>query len=41
MVKDGDPPALQPDIPTPLKLQDVLAGRDPVLDAALHDSHGR
>jgi hypothetical protein len=35
MVKDGDPPAFYPDVPAAASLQDYLAGRDPVLDAAL------
>ena len=29
--------ALVPDIPAPLKLEDFLAGRDPALDAAIHN----
>jgi hypothetical protein len=35
MVKDADPSALEPDIKIGRTLDDVLAGRDPVLDTAL------
>lgn len=35
MVRDSDPSALEPDVHVPRTLEDVLAGRDPVLDAAL------
>ncbi|HEU4387648.1 MAG TPA: peptidase S41, partial [Blastocatellia bacterium] len=34
-VKDSDPPALEPDVRVFSNLADVLAGRDPVLEAAL------
>jgi len=37
-VSSGDPAALEPDIRAAPTLADALAGRDPVLDAAL--SHG-
>jgi hypothetical protein len=36
MLKDSDPDALYPDILAPRTLEDVLAGRDAALDAALH-----
>ena len=32
----SDPPALEPDILVPYTLDDFLAGRDPILEAALH-----
>jgi hypothetical protein len=35
-VHDADPLALDPDIFVPYSLNDFLAGRDPVLEAALH-----
>ena len=35
MIKDGDPSALEPDVRVGMTLKDVLAGRDPVLEAAL------
>jgi len=36
MIKDGDPSALEPDVRVAMTLKDVLAGRDPVLEAALN-----
>jgi hypothetical protein len=36
MQKDGDADALNPDIPAPYTLADLLAARDPALEAALH-----
>src|SRR5581483_2396895 len=36
MVKDSDPSALDPDVRVPFYLADELAGRDPVLDAAIN-----
>ncbi|HYM01098.1 MAG TPA: hypothetical protein VEZ90_19220 [Blastocatellia bacterium] len=38
LVKESDPSALEPDVRTPTALVDVLAGRDPVLEAALKQS---
>ena len=35
LIKDSDPSALEPDVRVPITLADVLAGRDPVLEAAL------
>lgn len=35
MIKDSDPAALEPDVRVRRTLEDALAGRDPVLDAAL------
>jgi hypothetical protein len=35
LMKDSDPDALYPDIAAPRTLADILAGRDPALDAAL------
>ncbi len=35
-MQDADPSALAPDITIPSTLDDFLAGRDPVLEAALH-----
>jgi hypothetical protein len=35
LAPNGDPLALFPDVPVPRSLDDALAGRDPVLDAAL------
>ena len=32
---EGDPPSLEPDLPVPRTFEDVLAGRDPALEAAL------
>ncbi|MGA3180033.1 MAG: hypothetical protein ABSF38_06815 [Verrucomicrobiota bacterium] len=32
----SDPPSLEPDLPVALTLGDFLAGRDPILEAALH-----
>jgi hypothetical protein len=36
LLQDSDPSTLAPDILVPYSLNDFLAGRDPVLDAALH-----
>jgi hypothetical protein len=36
LVERGDPPSLEPDIPVTLSLADVLADRDPALEAAMH-----
>ena len=36
LIRDADPSSLDPDIPVPSRLNDFLAGRDPVLEAALH-----
>jgi len=36
MIKDSDPSALEPDVRVAMTLKDVLAGRDPVLEAALN-----
>ena len=33
---NSDPPSLEPDLAAPFSLDDYLAGRDPILDAALH-----
>lgn len=38
MSKDSDASALEPDVRVPTTLEDVLAGRDPVLEAALKQS---
>jgi len=38
LIKDGDPSALEPDVRVPRTLPDALAGRDPVLEAALRHS---
>jgi hypothetical protein len=38
IIRAADPPALDPDVPVAAALADVLAGRDPVLDAALSNS---
>ena len=35
-IHDADPLSLDPDIFVPYSLNDFLAGRDPVLEAALH-----
>ncbi len=35
LVRDADPPSLDPDVFVQRSLEDYLAGRDPVLDAAL------
>jgi hypothetical protein len=35
-IRDADPLSLDPDIVVPYSLNDFLAGRDPVLEAALH-----
>jgi hypothetical protein len=35
-MKNGDPPALEPNIAVKPSLADFNAGRDPVLEAALH-----
>lgn len=35
LIKNADPPSLDPDIRVALSLKDFLAGRDPVLEAAL------
>jgi C-terminal processing protease CtpA/Prc len=36
LIRDADPLSLEPDITVPSTLNDFLAGRDPVLGAALH-----
>jgi hypothetical protein len=36
LIQDADPSTLAPDIFVPYSLNDFLAGRDPVLEAALH-----
>jgi hypothetical protein len=36
LMKNGDPPALEPKILVKPSLSDFLAGRDPVMDAAIH-----
>jgi len=36
LVKGGNPAAIDPDIPASLSLADLLAGRDPALEIALH-----
>jgi hypothetical protein len=36
LMKDSDPPSLEPDILATRSLDDFLAGRDPALDAAIH-----
>jgi serine/threonine protein kinase len=38
LMQDADPSTLAPDITVPSTLDDFLAGRDPVLEAALHHS---
>jgi len=40
MIADADPPALDPDVRIAATLDDALAGRDPVLEAALHYPSG-
>lgn len=35
MAKEGDPSSVEPDLPAPLTLDAVLAGRDPALEAAI------
>jgi hypothetical protein len=37
-VSDADPDSIVPDVPARLTLEDFLAGRDPVLEAALSRS---
>jgi C-terminal processing protease CtpA/Prc len=37
MVRDGDPPSLEPDIAVPTSFEDYLAGRDRVLETALRN----
>ncbi len=38
MIKNSDPPSLDPDIAVPLSLKDFLRGRDPALETALNQS---
>jgi hypothetical protein len=38
-ISDNDPASVMPDVPVRLTLEDFLAGRDPILEAALSDSH--
>jgi hypothetical protein len=38
-LRSADPPALEPDVAASATLADALAGRDPVLDAALQGPH--
>jgi hypothetical protein len=38
-ISDADPESVVPDFPLSLKLEDFLAGRDPVLEKAISNSY--